>query len=891
MKTRKIYSIAGGVLAAWLAAQQPAAAAPAAAAATNDELAAAYAQHLKAAKGILEIRTLHRSGTGPNYLDVAFVSAGFKADQIDEFHKASERLAKALLSGHAWSRYGNMINVHAVFVGDESVAVSQMGVHGYEGHVLGCDQAKAVEYARYAAPASAVVVIHNSGFSTAGAGTWGVPALNRGDLHTMTVVHELGHGFAGLGDEYIQRSDAFNEDAKHWEETTVNVTPYPNPRLCKWHYWVEETWPGLFGPLALAAGTKVANVEGAGWIRGLYRPEEGCIMRCNRNVFCAPCNEAMEANFFRYIDPFAAVEPGAGDLVLWQGESTNFHIAAMDLLRQPPAWLKSSLCLYLDGEKVAASDRGEVAFLLDGATAKPGVHQLGANLSIQSDAVRRDFGFMSRSRSWRVTVLPYKKPTIAVKPLVTVAPDGAIDMPIKIKHAKPSLFKLTMTHAPAGAVLEKGRFKWKPAGQAGSWRVDFAALDEQQHGATASLEIQVQRAAPGPAAVEAAPPAPVAAVTDHPLKLMLKASAQDAGHLLFEPVQVLDGVQLDRETGELMWRPRLDQAGPQRMRFRVKNGSAAREFDVVFWVRRDTTPAPVSFCNQYQPQMLALLAQVQQSPAVYQRLFETLRLMRDRYAPVHQPALAAAQKMYPELDAKLRNNALEELTLHAWEFANKPEVLQWLRATAAAEKTEQAGALLKRLDEIDRYSERRTREAAEDDRRKAAERDAAQVGLVTAWQLSPVYAEGSQGPRELVASVFPPETGAATNLAWVAAETYPDGKLDIKKALDKAQVKGPRENCAVYLRATLTVPEAADARLELGSDDGLKAWLNGKEVCAHPTDRPLVIGQDKVSVRLEKGANTLLLKITQGGSYWEAYARVRARDGAPLPNLQIGVPK
>ncbi len=220
----------------WLASPRPVlAVAPRA---PNDELAAAYSNHLKTMKGILDIRTMHRSGVGPNYLDVVAVSAGFKADEMSEFHKAAERFTKALLSGHAWSRYRNLINVHAVFVGDESADSTRVKVSGYKGNVLNCDNGKAVEYARYAANAAATVVIHNSGFSTAGTGVWGVPTLNRGDLSTMTIVHELGHGFAGLGDEYIQRNDSFNEDAKEWEETTVNVTPFRNPRACKWHYWV-----------------------------------------------------------------------------------------------------------------------------------------------------------------------------------------------------------------------------------------------------------------------------------------------------------------------------------------------------------------------------------------------------------------------------------------------------------------------------------------------------------------------------------------------------------------------------------------------------------------------------------------------------------------------------
>lgn len=489
-----------------------------------------------------------------------------------------------------------------------------------------------------------------------------------------------------------------------------------------------------------------------------------------------------------------------------------------------------------------------------------------------------------------MTVLSCDRPGIILKPLVSVSPDGEIDVPIEIKHARPTLFNLTMANAPDGASLENGRFKWKPAGRTGSWRVDFSALDEQQHGVTDSMEIQVKRADKENSMPEVQHLSMVDAVTGQPTNLQLKAMAKDGGHLLFEQVKVLDGVQLNRDTGELIWIPQVSQAGPQKMFFRVNNGSAVREFEVLFRVRRDATPSPVSFCNEYRPQMVAALEQLKQSPIIYRRLFETLRLMRDRYAPVHQPALAAAKSLYPELSAKLRNNCLEELHLHAWEFANKPDILKWIREIAAGEKSEQAALLIARLDQIDRYNIKRVKDAAEDDQRRAAERREAMLGVVTKWQMSKVYTDGNKGSRELVASVLAPEKGPIPDADWMTVETIPDGTLNIRNTLDKAGAKGPRENCAVYLRATLDMPDAADVRLELGSDDGNKVWINGKEVFANPTDRPLTPGQDTVNVHLEKGTNTLMFKITQGGSYWAAYARVRAKDGSAIQNLKIGLP-
>jgi len=707
MERRNFLKLAGSGVAVFLASRFMAAGEPSKSAQVNtvdSGLTDAYLKHLRSTKGIADIRTIRRAGLGSNFLDVVVVSAGFKADQMSEFHGLCESLTKTLLSVEPWKRYQSLVNVHAVFVDDKSVESTRVKVHGYKGEVLGCDEGISVEYGRYAANSAATVIIHNSSFSTASNGMWGVEAINKGDVTVPgALVHELGHGIAGLGDEYIQREGPFNEPPESLDDT-VNVTPEPKPELCKWHYWTKSEWPGIFGTLKLPKGVKVTNFEGAGWPTKIYRPEVTCLMRGDRDAFCVVCNETMEANLLRNIDLFKVAEPGTEDIVVWKGESIDFRISAIDLLQNPPEWLKSRLCLYLDGEQVASSDNGSVAFQFRSAKSKPGIHHLGANLNIQSELVRRDFGFLSGSRSWRMKVVSSAKPEIEVKPSVSVSPDGEIDVPVSIKRAKSSLFELKMAHAPDGAVLEKGRFRWKPNGMTGVWRVDFTVLYEQQSVATASMELQVSRRGDIENSLDVVLLSPVDAVTGKEVKIRLEVKAKDARHLLFESVQVLEGVNLNSNTGELSWIPRVAQAGPQHMLFRVKNGFAMRELNVLFWVRRDATPSPVSFCNQYIPQTQKALDELRQSTVVYKRIFETLRLLRDRYASIYNKALVEAKNLYKDLGPALKDNCLQELHLRAWEFAAKPDILKWMREIAREGKSEGAVSLISRLDQIDSYN-------------------------------------------------------------------------------------------------------------------------------------------------------------------------------------------
>jgi HEAT repeat protein len=154
---------------------------------------------------------------------------------------------------------------------------------------------------------------------------------------------------------------------------------------------------------------------------------------------------------------------------------------------------------------------------------------------------------------------------------------------------------------------------------------------------------------------------------------------------------------------------------------------------------------------------------------------------------------------------------------------------------------------------------------------------------VTTWMLAGPYTGG-----ELFKKVFPPERPATSPEARKVKWRLWTGKGDRPWLVNFRSIEGlGGENRAVYLRAGVFSPKRQGGRLDLGSDDGLKVWLNGKVVHANDVSRGLQEGQDKVTVTFEEGWNTLLLKITQGGGDWSAAARVRAADGSKLGGLRL----
>lgn len=99
-----------------------------------------------------------------------------------------------------------------------------------------------------------------------------------------------------------------------------------------------------------------------------------------------------------------------------------------------------------------------------------------------------------------------------------------------------------------------------------------------------------------------------------------------------------------------------------------------------------------------------------------------------------------------------------------------------------------------------------------------------------------------------------------------------------------AEIVGGKNRVA-YLYSEVFSDEKQDAMLLLGSDDGIKVWLNGNLVHANNASRGVTPASDTAHVVLNTGWNTILLKITNGDGGWGAVARITDLNGDPLENI------
>ena len=155
-------------------------------------------------------------------------------------------------------------------------------------------------------------------------------------------------------------------------------------------------------------------------------------------------------------------------------------------------------------------------------------------------------------------------------------------------------------------------------------------------------------------------------------------------------------------------------------------------------------------------------------------------------------------------------------------------------------------------------------------------------GYVLVWLAAGPYIEKGKEGRAIFDMVFPPEKPDAKDVKWKRL-TQGIGSWDI----NLEATFGGRNHCGAYMRTQIWSPAGQGARLELGSDDAIKVWLNGKLVHANYANRGMSPRQDLVDVKLRNGWNELVLKVVDNEGGWGFCCRVRKSDGSALEGVKV----
>ncbi|HYJ03671.1 MAG TPA: M64 family metallopeptidase [Chthoniobacterales bacterium] len=207
------------------------------------------------------------------------------------------------------------------------------------------------------------------------------------------LIHEIGHTFADLADEYEIDAPQITPVEK------ANVTQQTTRALIKWNIWILPSTPiptpenGMFNSvIGLFEG---ANYRPTGW----YRPKHECKMNVLNVPFCSPCAEALVLNIYKRIElsDGASPNPGAG-VALGNSETKPFSVTPL-----VPATHTLSFQWFLDNNLVQGATSN--VYNLSGSGLALGQHMLRVELRDQSAFVRNDpVNDLTQSISWTVNV-------------------------------------------------------------------------------------------------------------------------------------------------------------------------------------------------------------------------------------------------------------------------------------------------------------------------------------------------------------------------------------------------------------------------------------------------------------------------------------------------------
>lgn len=119
-------------------------------------------------------------------------------------------------------------------------------------------------------------------------------------FYKPVIVHEFGHSFAGLGDEYaydFEQIPMYPHDVEPWEPNLTTLVNFKD----KWENLIDKKTP-VPTPFNKRHPDRVGIYEGGGYsLKGVYRPSYDCRMRTNSNPnFCPACQQAINhlINFY-----------------------------------------------------------------------------------------------------------------------------------------------------------------------------------------------------------------------------------------------------------------------------------------------------------------------------------------------------------------------------------------------------------------------------------------------------------------------------------------------------------------------------------------------------------------------------------------------------------------
>lgn len=256
-----------------------------------------------------DITRIYYAGDPHQCVDLAFVAEGYKADEMAKFREDVKKMADVLFAEKPFSDYKNKINIWAVEAISEESGTDIPGEKIYVNTALNStfytfdidryltttDIKTVNDFAANVPHDNIIVLINTTKYGGGGVYNYYSGTSTGHPLSDKVFIHEFGHGFAGLADEYYSSAVAYEEfyplNVEPWEPNITTMVDFGS----KWKNLIRKDIP-----VPTPAENKYNNVtglfEGGGYsAKGIFRPESDCRMKGNGpKDFCTVCRNAIK---------------------------------------------------------------------------------------------------------------------------------------------------------------------------------------------------------------------------------------------------------------------------------------------------------------------------------------------------------------------------------------------------------------------------------------------------------------------------------------------------------------------------------------------------------------------------------------------------------------------
>ena len=265
--------------------------------------------HAKGNSHVTPHQYLHRGGDPERCIDVAILAEGYTADEMGTFYDDARIACESLFGHEPFRSLKEKFNIVAVASAsdDSGVSIPRLGewkhtaFHShfstfYSDRYLTTSRLKAVHDALAGIPYEHIIILANTEEYGGGGiyNSYTLTTAHHPDFRPV-VVHEFGHSFAGLADEYFYEEDIMTDvyplDVEPWEQNITTRVDFAS----KWQDQIPEGTP-VPTPPADYQQYPTGLYEGGGYsTKGVFRPAYDCRMRTNQYpAFCPTCQKAIE---------------------------------------------------------------------------------------------------------------------------------------------------------------------------------------------------------------------------------------------------------------------------------------------------------------------------------------------------------------------------------------------------------------------------------------------------------------------------------------------------------------------------------------------------------------------------------------------------------------------